>query len=172
MENKMVKLNEVDDFMKKSLDSETIFKFECDNIEEQLRIGLKEINKYSPYYFEKYYSKSDLDEINYLFRSLPDINSVKNQLIKCFAKMAGLQKAKDGKNLIICFNFPSFAETIKIDFELERKTYTDKDAGLMCLFAIQKKNIGLFKKIIEQCKKNPKEPVTKEILKLLANFKN
>ena len=122
MENKIIKLEEVDDSIKKRLDNETIFRFECDNINENLRLGLKEINKYSPFYFEEFYSQEKLEKINNLFKSLPNINSVKDQLIKCFQTMAVLHKKENSENIIITFNFPSFAEKIKIDFELERKT--------------------------------------------------
>ena len=165
---KIIKIEEVDKSIQKGLD-EKLFQFECDNVNGKLRIGLKEINKYSPYYYEKYYSKKELDDINDLFKALKDIDAVKKRLNKCFNKMAVLKNAKDGKNLNVFFQIPSFDETIDINFELERKTIQDKDAGLMCLFEIQKKNIAIINKIKEQCLKNQKDPVSKQILQLLNN---
>lgn len=165
---KIIKIEEVDNSIQKRLD-EKLFRFECDIVNENLRIGLKEINKYSPYYYEKYFSKEDLDTINDLFKSLKDVDAVKKRLIKCFNKMAVLKNAKDGENLYIFFNIPSFDEMVEVNFELERKTIQDKDAGLMYLFEIQKKNIAIINKIREQCLKNQKDPVSKQILQLLNN---
>lgn len=164
---KIIKIEEVDKLIQKGLDDK-LFKFECDNVDGKLRIGLKEINKYSPYYYEKFYSKNELNDINDLFKSLREIDDVKKRLTKCFNKMAVLKNAEDGKNLNVFFHIPSFDETIDIVFELERKTIQDKDAGLICLYEIQKKNIAIINKIKESLK-NSKEPVSKQILQLLNN---
>ena len=164
---KLIKINEVDKNIQKKLD-EKLFKFECDNVDGVLRIGLKEINKYSPYYYEKFYQKEELDNKDDLFKSLRDIDAVKIRLVKCFNKMAVLKNAEDGKNVIVFFSFPNFDEIIEVNFELERKTIEDKDAGLMCLFEIQKKNIDIINKIKEQCLKHSKDPISKQILQLLT----
>ena len=182
---KMIKIDEVDESLQKRLNPKTIFKFQCDNVDNKLRLGLKEINKFSPYYYERFFTKEELDEINDTFRALRNIDAVKKQLLRCFHKRAKLIEITDSPNLNIHFEIPNFDEIIEIDLEVERKTIEDKDAGIMTLFGIQKKNIAIINKIKEKCLKEKKEktaqmileaiekePPLKLLLPLLNNVKN
>ena len=182
---KMIKIDDVEESLRKRLNHETIFKFQCDNVDNKLRLGLKEINKFSPYYYERFYTKEELDEIDDTFRALRSIDAVKKQLLRCFHKRAKLIEIKDSPNLNIHFEIPNFDEIIQIDLEVDRKTIEDKDAGIMTLFGIQKKNIAIINKIKEKCLKEKKEkaaqmileaiekePPLKLLLPLLNNVKN
>ena len=182
---KMIKIDDVEESLRKRLNNETIFKFQCDNVDNKLRLGLKEINKFSPYYYERFYTKEELDEKEDAFRALKNIDAVKKQLLKCFHKRAKLTGIKDSPNLNIHFEIPNFDEIIQIDLEVDRKTIEDKDAGIMTLFGIQKKNIAIINKIKEKCLKEKKEktaqmileaiekePPLKLLLPLLNNVKN
>jgi hypothetical protein len=182
---KMIKIDDVDESLRKNLNLETIFKFQCENVDNKLRLGLKEINKFSPYYYERFFTKEELDEINDTFRALRNIDAVKKQLLRCFQKRATLNEVKGSPNLNIHFKIPNFDEVIEIDLEVERKTIEDKDAGIMTLFGIQKKNIAIINKIKEKCLKEKKEktaqmileaiekePPLKLLLPLLNNVKN
>ena len=182
---KMIKIDDVEESLRKRLNHETIFKFQCDNVDNKLRLGLKEINKFSPYYYERFYTKEELDEIDDTFRALRNIDAVKKQLLRCFHKRAKLIEIKDSPNLNIHFEIPNFDEIIQIDLEVDRKTIEDKDAGIMTLFGIQKKNIAIINKIKEKCLKEKKEktaqmileaiekePPLKLLLPLLNNVKN
>ena len=182
---KMIKIDDVEESLRKRLNHETIFKFQCDNVDNKLRLGLKEINKFSPYYYERFYTKEELDEIDDTFRALRNIDAVKKQLLRCFQKRATLNEVKGSPNLNIHFKIPNFDEVIEIDLEVERKTIEDKDAGIMTLFGIQKKNIAIINKIKEKCLKEKKEktaqmileaiekePPLKLLLPLLNNVKN
>ena len=182
---KMIKIDDVDESLRKNLNFETIFKFQCENVDNKLRLGLKEINKFSPYYYERFFTKEELDEINDTFRALRNIDAVKKQLLRCFQKRATLNEVKGSPNLNIHFKIPNFDEVIEIDLEVERKTIEDKDAGIMTLFGIQKKNIAIINKIKEKCREEKKEktaqmileaiekePPLKLLLPLLNNVKN
>ena len=164
---KMIKIDEVDESLQKRLNPKTIFKFQCDNVDNKLRLGLKEINKFSPYYYERFYTKDELDKINDTFRALRSIDAVKKQLLRCFHKRAKLIEIKDSPNLNIHFEIPNFDEIIQIDLEVDRKTIEDKDAGIMTLFGIQKKNIAIINKIKEKCLKEKKEKTAQMILELI-----
>jgi len=164
---KMIKIDDVEESLRKRLNNETIFKFQCDNVDNKLRLGLKEINKFSPYYYERFFTKEELDEINDTFRALRNIDAVKKQLLRCFQKRATLNEVKGSPNLNIHFKIPNFDEVIEIDLEVERKTIEDKDAGIMTLFGIQKKNIAIINKIKEKCLKEKKEKTAQMILEAI-----
>ena len=164
---KMIKIDDVDESLQKRLNPKTIFKFQCDNVDNKLRLGLKEINKFSPYYYERFFTKEELDEINDTFRALRNIDAVKKQLLRCFQKRATLNEVKGSPNLNIHFKIPNFDEVIEIDLEVERKTIEDKDAGIMTLFGIQKKNIAIINKIKEKCLKEKKEKTAQMILEAI-----
>ena len=164
---KMIKIDDVEESLRKRLNNETIFKFQCDNVDNKLRLGLKEINKFSPYYYERFFTKEELDEINDTFRALRNIDAVKKQLLRCFQKRATLNEVKGSPNLNIHFKIPNFDEVIEIDLEVERKTIEDKDAGIMTLFGIQKKNIAIINKIKEKCLKEKKEKAAQMILEAI-----
>ena len=55
-EEALVPIKEVDQNKIKKLDKDKTFKFECD-VDDNLRLGLREIDYYSPYYFESFYTK-------------------------------------------------------------------------------------------------------------------
>ena len=182
---KMIKIDDVEESLRKRLNNETIFKFQCDNVDNKLRLGLKEINKFSPYYYERFYTKEELEEIDDTFRALRSIDAVKKQLLRCFQKRATLNEVKGSPNLNIHFKIPTFDEVVEINLEVDRKTIEDKDAGIMTLFGIQKKNIAIINKIKEKCLKEKKEktaqmileaiekePPLKLLLPLLNNVKN
>jgi hypothetical protein len=74
---KMIKIDDVDESLRKNLNFETIFKFQCENVDNKLRLGLKEINKFSPYYYERFFTKEELDEINKIRHTQQLVNSRK-----------------------------------------------------------------------------------------------
>ena len=169
---RIIKINEVKDgnFIKK-LGDDKMFRFECENKDEKLRIGLKEINAYSPYYYEAFYSKGDLDEMNDVFKSLSSIDVVIKQLSKLIGSKGELKTEKDDnkcEKIDILFEIPSFAEKEIIKFELERKTIEDKDKGLMFLFDIQKKNIDIINQIKKLYSKYKNEQVSRRIMEILS----
>ena len=135
----IIELNEDNKKCRKNLGDDKIFRFECTKIDEKLRIGLKEINAYSPYYYETFYTKDELNEKNEAFKAIKDIDKIIDQLEKLFEKKETILKyAEDEQNIIVSFQVPNFAEIIEIPFELEKKTIENKDDGLMNLFKIQK----------------------------------
>ena len=164
--DKIIKIGQVDKKYVKKLGDDKIFKFECENINEKLRIGLIEINAYSPYYYEAFFSKDDLDEKNDVFRAKRTIDEIIVSLLKLFEKRGNLGNT-EGDN--ITFLIPSFDEYEEIKFELEKKTVEAKDTALLDLFEIQKDNIKILNKIREECRKKPNDPVLQKILECLNN---
>ena len=165
----IIKIKDVDEKYRKKLGDDKIFKFECETINEKLRIGLKEINAYSPYYYEAFFTKDELDEKNDIFRALKTLDKIKEQLSKLFSKRSTLKNGEDDEKIILTFEIPSFDEKEIINFDLEKKTIEEKDKALLFLFDIEKKNINILNRIKEQCLKNPKEPACQKILELLNN---
>ena len=166
--DKIIKIDNVDRKYVKKLGEDKLFKFECENINEQLRIGLIEINAYSPYYYEAFFSKKDLDEKNDVFRAKRTIDEIIISLLKLFEKRGNLGNT-EGENIIISFLIPSFEDFEEIKFELQKKTVEDKDTALLDLFDIQKDNIKILNKIREECKKKPNDPALQKILECLNN---
>ena len=166
--DKIIKIDNVDRKYVKKLGEDKLFKFECENMNENLRIGLIEINAYSPYYYEAFFSKDDLDEKNDVFRAKRTIDEIIVSLLKLFEKMGSLGNT-ERNNIIVSFQIPSFEECEEIKFELEKKTVEDKDAALLDLFDIQKDNIKILNKIREECKKKPNDPALQKILECLNN---
>ena len=169
--DKIIKIEDVDEKFRKMLGTDKIFRFECEKRGQYLRLGLTEINVFTPYYYEKYLTKSDFDNINPIFKVENNLDEIEETLNRLFEKRAILKNVDDGKKMIICFQMQLFDKDIETNFELDRKTIDNKDEGLLTLFNIQKKNIEIFNKIKEQCKKNKKEPVSQKILDLLSQIK-
>ena len=163
---KIIKIEEVDVGLQKKLDKNKLFKFECETMSNKLRLGLKEINCYSPYYYEGFYTKEELDNEYPHFTSL-SLEIVKEQLIALFNQENTILKQAENGNIIVSFKIQFFTMTKETNFELVKKTIDNKDDGLIFLFGIQKKNIEIINKIREQCLKNPNEEVSQRILQLL-----
>ena len=169
---RIIKYDEVEDKKTiKKLGTDKMFKFECENKNEVLKMSLKEINVFSPYYYEAFYTKDDLDTKNDIFKSIKNIDKVIEQLLKLIEKHGALKKEDDGDKIIISFQIPNFAETIDINFELEKKTIENKDDGLMFLYEIQKKNQDIFEQIKKLCKRKKNEQIYKQITEVFENIK-
>ena len=97
-----------------------MFRIEIGQRDEYLRIGLKEINVNPPYYYESFYTKEDLENINDLFKSLKNINSVVIQLSK-FIKYNVTLKSDIDETIIVSFIIFCFAEDEVINFHLKKK---------------------------------------------------
>ena len=168
---RIIKIDEVEDKKTiKKLEPDKMFKFECENKNEVLKISLKEINVYSPYYYEAFYTKDNLFKKNDIFKSVKNIDKIIEQLLKLIEKNATLKKADDDDKIIISFQIPSFAETIDINFELEKKTIENKDDGLMFLYEIQRKNQDIIEEIKKLCKRKKNEQISKQITQIFANI--
>lgn len=163
----IIKIDKKNEKCRKTLGDDKIFRFECEHIDEKLRLSLKEINAYSPYYYEAFYEKEELNKWKSLFKAIEKIDELIEQLLKLFEKKETILKEVDnGKKISICFKVPNFAEIFDVKFDLERKTIENKDDGLMLLFEIQKDNLKIINEIKEQCKNNQNDSLSKEILDL------
>ena len=168
-EPRIIKLSEVKpEFRKKYEDK--IFRFECDIIDDQLRLGLREINSYSPYYYENYYTFEEIQKIKNIFRAMNGLEDVKDNLIKVFRKEKTiLNNLENDTKIEIIFPLNFVEGVVKAPFILERKTIENKEKGLLYLYKIQKDKIKLMEKISSICKDEDyqNEKAAKDILNIL-----
>ncbi len=117
----MSEIDEADDTVNTiKLGPDRLFRIEIGQRDEYLRIGLKEINVNPPNYYESFYTKEDLENINDLFKPLQNIDSVVKQLSK-FIKYNVTLKSDIDETIIVSFIIPCFAEEEVINFHLEKK---------------------------------------------------
>ena len=162
----------MDKIILKNIGSDKIFKIELDIAKDQIRIGLKEVNVYTPYYYEKYYSLEELKIKNSGFNSCNTLEDVKGHLITLFKSEKTYLENKDNfEKIKICFEMYIISGPVKENFILKRETIKEKDDALLALFDIQIKNIEAFRKIENICKeeKYKGDKVAQNILKLLKN---
>ena len=171
-EPEIIKSENVQKELQKSLGSDKIFKFSCDIEYDKLRIGLKEINCYSPYYYETFFTLEELQKKNAVFKACKTLKEVQNHLLTLFGRDTAFLKSLDNdKQIQICLKMYDISKKIDEDFILERKTIENKDKSLMFLFAIQKDNIKLFERIKQVCQeeKYKGEKLAGKIVTLLTN---
>lgn len=169
-EQKIIKKAEVDSKLQKALGKDKLFQFECDAKDESIRIGVKEINKYSPYYYERFYTKEELEKKNSMFKAFPDNSSICASLKNVFPnKTTILKNQNNGEIIELILEINFFNTNHEIKFSLERKTMANKDDGLKYLYEIQKKNIKIIEEINNICKENKKDKNVQEILKILKS---
>ena len=169
----IIQIKEVDKDKRKYLSEKNqMFKFECEVGDGQMRIGLKEINCYSPYYYEKFYTLKEFTEEKKEFSSAKTLEELKLHLHNLFKNEAAVLESVDGGEKIrIHVKVLNISVEMKDFIELDRKTIDDKDEGLLYLYDIQKKNNNLLKKIESICQddKFKEEKVAKDIIKLLKS---
>ena len=167
-EQKVIKKGDVDKDLQKKLGNDKLFKFECEVIDDRLRIGLKEIHKYSPYYYENFYELKDLETKDRLFKGCEGLDDICTRLKKGFPKDYTVLREKDNYQTIdVAYEIDFFEMQFNVVFSLERKTMPNKDDGLKFLYQIQKKNIEILNKIRQQCLKNKDDQHAKKLLDLL-----
>ena len=145
-----------------------IFFFTCEIKDKKLRLGLKEINALSPYYFESFYTLDDLKQKSAafnMFSKIDDCVKVMKDMFKL--PKTKLMNGKKGEDMVIHIEIPVFTDVQIVEFNLEKKTLNEKDDVLMSLYQIEKKNADIFKQIKECCEDSDSKDA-KEILKLLG----
>ena len=166
-EEALVSIKEVDNDKIKKLDKDKTFKFECD-VDDKLRLGLREIDYYSPYYFENFYTKKELEEINPIFRACNTLSEIQEHFFNLFKeKTTKLQLAENGENIIISFTVGWISGLKEIKFELIRKTVENKDKALETLYTVQKNNYEILEQIKAACSDDTKDNIAKKIFDLI-----
>ena len=168
-EQRIIRIEEVPKEHRKFLGDDKIFMFECEIVDDTLRLSLKEINCYSPYYYEAFFTLTSLCEKNNVFKACKSLEEVKSHILKLFNGAGVLKSVDDDEKILLMLKMYNISVVIQESFELERKTIEDKDEALMKLFNIQKNNINLFQKIIEKCKDDDyqDQKAAKDILNIL-----
>ncbi len=167
-EQTIIKKKDVDTALQKGLGNDKLFRFECEVKDDSLRVGLKEIYKYSPYYYENFYKFEDLVKKNQLFKGCYGLDDICKRLKKGFGRKLTVLKEKNNYQTIdVVYEIDFFEEQSEVVFSLERKTMANKDDGLKFLYEIQKKNIEILKKIRQQCEKNKDDEHAKKLLLFL-----
>ena len=167
-EEKLVPIKEINPDKIKKLDKDKTFQFEC-VVDDKLRLGLREIDYYSPYYFESFYSKQELEEINPIFRACNTLEEIQGHFFNLFKeKTTKLELAENGENIVIIFLVGWISGTKEIKFELIRKTVSYKDNALETLYEVQKDNYRILEEIKTACEDDKtKENIAKKIIELI-----
>ena len=171
MSENIITIDKVSKDLRKKLDKDKEFKFECEVIDDKIRLGLKEINYYSPYYFENFFTKEVLDKKNSVFRQCIDLNEVQGHLIRLFKDKVSLEYAENRENINLIFTMFTMSGTTLVVFELEKKTMEEKDDGLNFLYKIEKTNYDLMDKILKACKEAKNEKCSLDIIKYITENK-
>ena len=120
----MSEIDEVDDKVDIiNLGPDRLFRIEIGQRHNYLRLGLKEINVDPLYYYESFYTKDDLNEMNDIFKCLKNVGQVVNQFSKLIKKRATLKSDND-ETIIVSFSIPNFDEEEIINFILKKKNIT------------------------------------------------
>ena len=85
-DQEIIKIADVDKKEYKKLGEDKLFKFECTVEGQQLRLGLKEINCYSPYYYEVFYTLEELYNMKDFFRAKTGLEEIQSNLIALFSR--------------------------------------------------------------------------------------
>ena len=158
--------------LNKRVDEHNNFKFECEITGDKMRMGLKEIDTYSPYYYEKYFTMSDLITNNKLFKSCEDLEEARGHIIKLFPDIkTKLLFAENKEAMLITFTMGFISKKVKVEFKLEKKTIDNKDEALAKLFEIEKKYDIYMKKIKELIKNEGNNQLEKSINDILNEQK-
>ena len=175
-DQEILKLSDVDEKKIKKLGEDKIFKLDCTIESNNLKLSLKEVNSYSPYYYEIYYTKDELDKNKEFFKAFKTLEEIQSNLIKLFSKKTTtLESIDDDSKIKLHIESSVLADDVEMDFILDRKTVENKDESLYFLYKIQKENYNIIEKIKAICKQDndKNENIAKEILaKLSEKFDN
>ena len=103
-----------------ALDTNTIFKFECNVEEEKIRLALKQINNDTPNYYETIFTLEELCEIFGGFRACNSLEEVQGHLLTLF-KMGNtsLKGFEDDKKIEMDFKFWNINQLNIVSFYLK-----------------------------------------------------
>ena len=83
-EQRIIRIEEVPKEHRKFLGDDKIFMFECEIVDDTLRLGLKEINCFSPYYYEAFFTLDSLYQKNSVFKACKNLEEVKTHILTLF----------------------------------------------------------------------------------------
>ena len=170
-DQEIIRLEDVGPKQIKKLGEDKIFKFECTIESENLKLSLKEVNSYSPYYYEVFYTKEELYQMREFFRAFKTLEEIQKNIIALFGiKTTILESLEDDAKIKLHIESMVLAEHVEVDFILERKTVENMDEALYFLYKLQKNKFNIIEKIKSICqeKNNKNEKIAKDILETLS----
>jgi len=127
-DQKLIKLNDFKNCLKKSLCGNRIFEFHCDVQDDKLGMYLKGINAYNPYYYETLLTFEQIIEKSYAFKACETLEEVQMHLLRIFTQPYTILKSLDNDTKIqISFKLWVFTRPIEVNFILDRKVKVDED---------------------------------------------
>ena len=175
-DQEIIQLKDVDEKQQKKLGEDKIFKFDCTIESNNLKLSLKEINSYSPYYYEVYYTKEELCQMKGVFKSFEELEVIQRNIKKLFSlKTTTLESLEDDAKIKIHIESKVLADSVELDFILERKTVENVDEALYFLYKLEKNKYNIIEKIKSICqeKNNKNEKIAEKILETLnKKFEN
>ena len=127
-DQKLIKLNDFKNCLQKSLGGNRIVEFNCDVQDDKLRMYLKEISTYNPYYYEALLTFEQIIEKSYAFKACETLEEVQMHLLRIFTQPYTILKSLDNDTKIqISFKLWVFTRPIEVNFILDRKVKVDED---------------------------------------------
>ena len=127
-DQKLIKLNDFKNCLQKSLGGNRIVEFNCDVQDDKLRMYLKEISTYNPYYYETLLTFEQIIEKSYAFKACETLEEVQIHLLRIFTQPYTILKSLDNDTKIqISFKLWVFTRPIEVNFILDRKVKVDED---------------------------------------------
>ena len=127
-DQKLIKLNDFKNCLQKSLGGNRIVEFNCDVQDDKLRMYLKEISTYNPYYYEALLTFEQIIEKYAGFKACKSLEEVQMHLLKLFQQPYTILKSLDNDTKIqISFTLWEICLPVEVNFILDRKVKVDED---------------------------------------------
>jgi len=127
-DQKLIKLNDFKNCLQKSLGGNRIVEFNCDVQDDKLRMYLKEISTYNPYYYEALLTFEQIIEKYAGFQGCKSLEQVQMNLILLFQNPdTKLESLDNDAKIQISFTLHDISNIVEVNFILDRKVKVDED---------------------------------------------
>ena len=148
-DQEIIKLDDVEQNQLKKLGEDKHFKFDCTIESGKLKLSLKEVNSYSPYYYEAYFTIEELYRMKDFFKAYKVLEDIQKNIKALFSdKTTILESLEDDSQIKIHIESKVLAEHVDMDFILERKTVEDFSKSIT-----DKRLYQQAKELVNNCRK-------------------
>ena len=166
---KDIKLSEVPEEERISLDENTHFKFSCSVENDKLFLLLKPIGEYAPFTYEKKLTWKKIQKIHQIFESCEgDLEKVKKHFDTLFQKKNIKLKKENDESILLQVTVGNISFDVELDVEVTRILTNHKDEALMKLYQIEKNEIKLIKEIKKYLENQNDNREINELKKILS----
>ena len=152
-DQEIILLDDVEKEKKKKLGEDKYFKFDCTIESGKLKLSLKEVNSYSPYYYEAYFTIEELYQMKEFFKAYKVLEEIQRNIKALFSDDTTiLESLEDDSQIKIHIESKVLAEHVDMDFILERKTVDNVDEALYFLYKLEKNKYNIIENIKSICR--------------------